>query len=118
MIPIAPKHDWSVCLAFARSFASELAVHDPSRYTTKFAKTGRSKQILIDYLRNNRTNTSVAAYSVRARPLATVSLPIDWDELTLRFRPERWTIKTVPDRVKRAGEPWVDYLKAKQKLPV
>ena len=118
VVPIAPTNDWSVCLAFARSVASEIAEHDPARFTTKFAKVGREKQILIDYLRNNRTNTAVAAYSVRARPGATVSVPVAWDELTTRFRPERWTIKTLPRRLKTTRDPWTVYFKTAQKLPV
>lgn len=116
VVPIVPAHDWTVCLAFARSLASELAAHDPSRFTTKFSKSGRSKQILIDYLRNNRTNTSVAAYSARARATATVSVPISWDELSTRLRPERWTIQTVPRRLKTVRDPWAAYFKTKQKL--
>jgi len=118
VVPIAPVHEWSACLAFARSFASEVAQHDPSAFTTKFSKSGREKQILIDYLRNNRTNTSVSAYSVRARAAATVSVPLAWDELSTRWRPERWTIKTVPGRLRQSrGDPWAGYFKTRQRLP-
>jgi bifunctional non-homologous end joining protein LigD len=117
VVPIAPSHDWSVCFAFARSVAAEIVDHDPSRFTSKFAKIGRERQILIDYLRNNRTNTAVAAYSVRARPGATVSVPLAWDELTTRSRPERWTIKTVPHRLKTTRDPWAGYFKTSQQLP-
>ena len=118
VVPILPAHDWSVCLAFARSFADEIAQYDPSRFTTRFAKAGREDQILIDYLRNNRTNTSVAAYSVRARAAASVSVPIAWDELSPRLRPERWTIKTLPRRLARLDDPWARYFTTRQKLPV
>lgn len=118
VVPIAPKHDWPVCLSFARSFAAELATYDPNRFTTKFSKSGRETQILIDYLRNNRTNTSVAAYSARARANATVSVPISWEELTPRLDPERWTIATLPRRLRTLKDPWADYFKKKQKLPL
>lgn len=118
VVPLAPVHDWSVCLAFARSFAAELATFDPARFTTKFSKTGREAHILLDYLRNNRTNTSVAAYSARARANATVSVPIAWEELTPRLDPERWTIKTLPRRLKSLKDPWADYFTKKQKLPL
>jgi bifunctional non-homologous end joining protein LigD len=117
VVPIVPRHEWSVCLDFARSLAASFVEHDPGRYTTSFAKRGRERRILIDYLRNNRTNTSVAAYSLRARPNATVSLPLSWDELTSRMRPERWTIRTVPRRLPSAPDPWLGYFRTKQVLP-
>jgi bifunctional non-homologous end joining protein LigD len=118
VVPIKPTNDWSTCLEFARAIATSLAEHDPSRYTIKFAKRGRERQILVDYLRNNRTNTSVAAYAVRARPDAPVSMPIAWDELTPRLRPGRWTVRTAPRRINGASDPWAGYFKAKQTLPV
>jgi bifunctional non-homologous end joining protein LigD len=116
VVPIAPARDWSDCLNFARAFAMTLAEREPN-YTTAFSKRGREKLILIDYLRNNRTNTAVAAYSVRAREAATVSMPIAWDELTSSLKPDRWTIKTAPRRLAAASDPWKDYFRAKQRLP-
>jgi len=50
----------------------------PTMFTARFAKRGRERRILVDYLRNNRTNTSIAAYSTRAQPEAPVSMPIAW----------------------------------------
>jgi bifunctional non-homologous end joining protein LigD len=119
VVPIVPKHDWSSCLAFARTVAGEIAAHDPARFTLTSAKKAlRTSQILIDYLRNNRTNTAVAAYSARARPNASVSVPIAWDELTPRLQPERWTMRTVPKRVAARRDPWAGYFRARQKLPL
>jgi bifunctional non-homologous end joining protein LigD len=115
--PIAPTRTWEDCLTFARAVAETLARHDPDRYTVKFAKRGRERLILLDYLRNNRTNTSVAAWSARARKLATVSVPLDWDELSVRTRPERWTVKTVPRRLRTHPDPWKGYFKSRQQLP-
>ena len=68
VVPLQPSADWSDCLAFSRGLAEAIAAHDPARYTTRFAKAGRERKILIDYLRNNRTNTSIAAFSMRAKP--------------------------------------------------
>jgi bifunctional non-homologous end joining protein LigD len=101
-------------LAFARD-VSEVIARTDSLYTTTFAKAGRERKILIDYLRNNRTNTSVSAFSPRARPGATVSTPLDWNELT--HGPERWTVLTVPVRLARLKtDPWAEYWSSKQKL--
>lgn len=118
VVPIAPKYDWSQCLAFARAFAAEMVENDPARFTMKFSKQGRQSQILLDYLRNNRTNTSVAAYSARARGTASVSMPIDWEELTPRLKPERWTMRTVPKFLATRQDPWAGYFRTRQKLPL
>jgi bifunctional non-homologous end joining protein LigD len=116
--PVAPRRDWSDCLEFSRALAQALAKDDPRRYTVAYARAGRERLILLDYLRNNRTNTSVAAFSSRARPGAPVSTPIHWDELTARLRPAKLTVKTVPGRLRSLGEdPWAGYWKSKQRLP-
>src|SRR4029079_16012456 len=83
-VPIRPELDWSECLSFARGLASALARQRPDLFTDKVARTGREQRIYIDYLRNNRTNTSVAALSPRARDGAPVSMPIRWDQLSAR----------------------------------
>jgi len=117
VVPIAPKEDWSVCLDFARAAAEALTRHDPVLFTTTFAKRGREKQILIDYMRNNRTNTSVAAFSTRARPGAPVSMPLSWTELTPRLDPALFTVETAPARVGRQPkDPWAQYFTLRQRL--
>src|SRR5207244_11287062 len=86
---------------------------DPPPLTTAFAKAGRERKILIDYLRNNRTNTSVCAFSPRARPGAMVSMPLDWNDLG--DPPRRWTLLTVPRRFDRVrADPWKDYWETAQ----
>ena len=114
VVPIAPARDWAECLQFARN-VSEAIERTDRLYTTTFAKVGRERKILIDYLRNNRTNTSVCAFSPRAKGGATVSTPVDWQELTRG--PERWTLLTVPTRLARLkADPWKGYGQAKQTL--
>jgi bifunctional non-homologous end joining protein LigD len=112
--PIKPARDWSECLAFARDVSEAIERTDPL-YTTTFAKAGRERQILIDYLRNNRTNTSVCAFSPRARPGAMVSMPLEWRQLG--GGPERWTLLNVPQRLNRLkADPWAGYWTSKQQL--
>src|SRR5687767_10041973 len=112
--PLTPQRQWDECLAFAKAVAEALTRTDASRYTTAFAKAGREKKILIDYLRNNRTNTSVAAFSARARPAATVSMPLSWKQLTARLKPEAFTVTTVPKTLRT--DQWRDYWSCKQKI--
>ncbi len=117
VVPLAPLSRWEECLTFARAFSRAIARHDPHRFTVAFAKAGREGKILLDYLRNSRTNTSVAAYSTRARPGAPVSVPLAWDELEPRLRPGRYTISTVPRRLAALrGDPWRGFDAARRPL--
>src|SRR6185295_3021825 len=90
---------------FAQAVAEALAREDPSSFTTKLAKAARGGRLFIDYLRNGRGATAVAAYSTRARPGATVSAPLRWEELSPRTRPEQFTVRTMPRRLAGA-DPW------------
>jgi bifunctional non-homologous end joining protein LigD len=117
VVPIEPKRGWRECLDFSRAVATAIVRSDPSRYTVTYAKRGRERQILVDYLRNNRTNTSVSAYSTRARKGAPVSVPISWDELDRRLDPSRLSIPAVLRRLaKLRREPWSGYWKARQQV--
>jgi bifunctional non-homologous end joining protein LigD len=115
VVPIKPTLDWATCLAFSLGVSQTLARLDPALYTTTYSKRGRERKILIDYLRNNRTNTSICAYSPRARAEATVSMPLDWTELSTG--PERWTLVTVPRRLQHLrNDPWAEYWTASQRI--
>jgi bifunctional non-homologous end joining protein LigD len=117
VVPLQPRADWSDCLAFARRIAGFLARAAPDAYMTDFSRAGRAARILIDYLRNNRTNTSVAAYSTRARPHLPASVPLAWRELTPSLDPAAFTAATVPQRLARLrGDPWKEYWEVRQAL--
>lgn len=118
VVPLTPKADWKACLDFSREMAELIEQTDPDLYTTAFARAGRERKILIDYLRNNRTNTSIAAYSTRARAGATVSTPLKWEELKASVEPSHWTIETVERRLTvLEKDPWVGYWTTRQVLP-
>jgi bifunctional non-homologous end joining protein LigD len=111
--PITASLGWSECLDFSRDLATALARMNPL-YTTRFSKRGREDKILIDYLRNNRTNTSICAYSPRAREGAPVSLPVAWRDLLVTrptSLPEAW--KTLR---RRRIDPWREYWTCTQRV--
>jgi bifunctional non-homologous end joining protein LigD len=115
VVPIKPSLDWPACLAYSRAVSEALVRANPALYTIAFSKRGRENKILIDYLRNNRTNTSICAYSPRARAGAPVSVPLGWQELN--SGPERWTLLTVPRRLRRLrADPWAGYWTASQRI--
>jgi DNA primase len=115
VVPVTPARPVAECLDFSRNVSSAIARTAPYLYTTAFAKRGRERSILIDYLRNNRTNTSVCAFSPRVRTGAPVSVPIAWD--ALGRVPIRWTLTTVRRRLSRLRtDPWAQYWTTRQQI--
>ena len=115
---LATSHvTWDDAYAFSRSLSERLARDQPSGYVTTVSKAQRVGKIFIDYLRNHRGNTAIAAYSTRARPGAPVSVPLAWDELTADLDPRAFTVETVPARVTALeADPWAATIAAKQRL--
>jgi bifunctional non-homologous end joining protein LigD len=116
--PLVPGPSWAETSTFARTVAETIAREHPRHYITSMAKAERKDRIFIDYLRNIRGATSVAAYSTRATPRATMSVPLGWDELTTRITSDHFTIANVPKRLADLGaDPWAAYWRTRQKLP-
>lgn len=84
--------DWTEAKAFAREFSRVMAAAAPDRYLITMSKKERSGRIFIDYLRNDRKATAVAAFSPRARPGAPVSMPLRWTQVKKGLDPSRYTI--------------------------
>ena len=100
---------WEELKSFAHAVALIVTENAPDHFTASPVKRERKGRIYVDYLRNGRGATAVAAYSVRARSGAPVAMPIPWDELNRRFRPDRFDLLTVPKRLRaRRSDPWAD----------
>ena len=79
------------------------------------ARHGKAR---LDFTQNAVNKTLVAPYAVRARPGAPVSMPIRWSELDdPDLRPDRWTIRTAPDRILAEGDLFAEALAANPALP-
>ena len=90
----------------------------PEAYVASMAKSERTGRIFVDYLRNVRGATSIAAYSTRATTSAPVSVPLAWDELTPRVRSDQFTIASVRARLSALrADPWKRYGSVRQRLP-
>ena len=95
----ASRVSWDDAFAFSQAVSERLARDQPAGYVATMSKAKRTGKIFIDYFRNHRGSTAIAAYSTRARPGATVAVPLAWDELTPALDPRAFTVETVPARV-------------------
>ena len=101
--------------AAAVALARELERRKGDLVTAAWWKEERGRRVFIDFNQNAPHKTVFGAWSVRARPTATVSAPFTWDELD-HIHPDQLTIVTVPERLKAHGDPWAAMYDAPQSL--
>ena len=102
------KVTWKEAKTFAQGLCQLMANDDPGRYLLNMSKKLRQGKIFLDYLRNDRMATAVAVLSPRARPGATVSMPLTWAQLKTDLDPKRYTLRTVPALLART-KAWDGY---------
>jgi bifunctional non-homologous end joining protein LigD len=116
--PLTPKASWADVKHFAEAMAEGMSADQPEKFLSTTAKDKRVGRIFIDYLRNGRGNTAVAAYSTRARPGAPVSMPLSWDELDDIKGPNGFTVDNVSARLAASSpDPWEAFFAAAKPLP-
>jgi bifunctional non-homologous end joining protein LigD len=118
VVPLMPKAGWEEVKDFARGLSEAMEADNPGLYLAKATKSERKGKIYVDYLRNARGATAVAAYSTRARAGAPVSTPLAWDELSPALKPNHFTVANLPARLGTLRQdPWADLFKVRQVLP-
>jgi len=102
-VRIEPRWTFTDVRHAAIAFGRELERRLPGEVTTKWWKEERGERIFIDYNQNARDRTIASAYSVRPKPGAPVSAPLDWEELD-HVSPEDFTVATMPARFAEIGD--------------
>ncbi len=115
LVPKGKRLSWDEGKAFAHDVCQAMARDNPDQYLIKMTKSQRHGRIFLDYLRNDRTSTAVAPLSPRARPGATVSMPLNWTQVQAGLDPKRFTIRTVPNLIKDSTA-WRDYCESQRPL--
>ena len=117
VVPLKPRLDYDAVKDFSRAVVVHLAGTLPKLFVAKSGEKNRIGRIFVDYLRNGRGSTTVAAFSARARPGLGVSTPLKWSELETLKGADQWNIFTIHDRLaKLRQDPWKDYQASKQLL--
>jgi bifunctional non-homologous end joining protein LigD len=118
VVALAPGAGWDEAKAFTKSVAEAMAKDAPDRYVATIAKRARHGRILIDYFRNDRGSTAVAAYSTRGSPQASVSTPLAWEELSERVRSDHFTVGNLRNRLEYLErDPWQGFFKLRRRIP-
>jgi bifunctional non-homologous end joining protein LigD len=118
VVPLRPKASWDEAKAFAAGVAADMTKASPALYTDTMAKRARTGRIFIDYLRNGRGATAVAAYSTRARAGAPVSTPLAWQELPTIRSGNQYRIGNLGARLSYLqDDPWAEFGDVDQALP-
>jgi bifunctional non-homologous end joining protein LigD len=116
-VPLEPRADWDEVKAFTHAIARSLEAQHPERYVSTLSKAKRVGKIFIDYLRNGEGATAVLPYSARARPGATVAMPVDWAQIG-KLDPKDFSVRTaIAWLKKRRRDPWQEFLSSPQRLP-
>jgi bifunctional non-homologous end joining protein LigD len=117
-IPITPVPSFADTRAWIEELSRAIANTVPDLVSWAWEKGARQGRARLDYTQNAINKTLVAPYSVRAAAGASVSVPIEWDELDdPDLRSDRWTIRTVPDRLATVGDPMASIVRTTQRLP-
>lgn len=116
-LPLKPTNDYEAVADVARLLAGEIAHRAPKIATVERSLAKRKKtQVYVDWMQNARGKSLASAYTARAKPNATVSMPLTWRQLEQGVRISDFTIRNVPAIVAKSGDAWADFFANRQTL--
>ncbi len=115
-LPLAPCYSYGQSRMFCEVVARLVCSRHPKIATVERAKSQRVGKVYLDFLQNRRGQTVVAPYVVRPVPGASVSAPLDWEELGPRLDPKRYNLRTMLDRLEQQGDLFAGVLTDRQEL--
>jgi bifunctional non-homologous end joining protein LigD len=115
VIPLTRPQGWDEVKGFSQAVARHMARIMPDRFSAVLGPKNRVGKIFIDYLRNSKGASTVAAFSARARSGMGVSMPVAWEEIKEIEAADQWTIHTAVSRQRSLGaDPWQGYWRCRQ----
>jgi bifunctional non-homologous end joining protein LigD len=116
-MPLKPTTEYEKAAEFARLFATEVARRAPKIATVERTIAKRaSTQVYVDWMQNARGKSLAAVFTARAKPKATVSMPLTWKQVSQGVKIADFTITNVPELLKKKSDPWSDFFDKRQTL--
>ena len=116
-VPLTPKYAYAKVAAVAEALASEVAQRAPGIATVQRSLAKRQKQqVYVDAMQNARGKTIAAPYSARAKPGATVSMPLHWKQIEKDVKISDFTIQNLPALVGKTGDAWKKFFESRQEI--
>lgn len=114
-VRLQPHWDSVAVRAAAVALARELERRHPDRITANWWKEERGQRVFVDFNQNAPHKTVFGAWFARPRVGGQVSTPLSWDDIDI-VEPDELTIRSVPDRLRRRGDPWAEIAQRPQSL--
>ncbi|MEP6927012.1 MAG: DNA ligase D [Ginsengibacter sp.] len=103
-IPLGAKYTYEQSKEFGRVLVRIINNKIPDFTSIERIIENRKGKLYLDFLQNRPQATLAAPYSLRPKPDATVSMPLDWDEVTKGLKMKNFTIFNAIDRIKQKGD--------------
>ena len=116
-MPLKPTNGYDKVAEFARLFATEVARRAPKIATVERTIAKRAAtQVYVDWMQNARGKSLAAVYTARAKPKATVSMPLTWKQVSQGVKITDFTITNAAELLRKKGDPWDGFFDARQAL--
>jgi bifunctional non-homologous end joining protein LigD len=116
-VPLKPTNGYEKVAEFSKLLAGEVARRAPGIATVERTIARRkSTQVYVDWMQNARGKSLASVFTARAKPKATVSMPLTWKQIEHGVKISDFTITNVPELLKKKGDPWVTFFEERQRL--
>jgi DNA ligase D len=116
-LPLKPTNEYESVAEFSRLLAGEIARRVPNIATVERTIAKRKKdQVYVDWMQNARGKSLAAVFTARAKPKATISMPLTWKQIEQGVKISDFTVRNVPALLKKTGNAWSDFFDRRQTL--
>ena len=116
-LPLKPTNEYGTVAEFSRLLATEVASREPAIATVERSLAKRKRdQVYVDWMQNARGKSLASVFTARAKPGATVSMPLTWKQIEKGVKISDFNIKNVPTLIQKKGDAWADFFAQRQTL--